>query len=98
MTLSLDAALRAAEEAEEMAEKATPGPWTRFCRQVIRVDLEVRHEEQLCIFEDMDADVPDLDFCAHARAAVPQLARYVVELVGEVERLRSDPSYLRPDR
>lgn len=86
-----------AKEALERAEKATEGPWeiqdSCSWRRIGRTPYQ-RDGDVLCPTNQTDGH-PDLlatretlAFIAHARQDVPYLARKVIELDAEVERLK----------
>ena len=75
-----------ARAADELASRATPGPWTTRGVSLRAEDGPVGGTP-LANFYDHEADP---EFCAAARELVPQLAQDAEALADEVERLRED--------
>lgn len=99
--IDLEAARKAAREARERADKATPGPWRQcgadrggcVCALVwsTTADLPVLQASDSTDCGEMPHPkrIANAEFAAHARAEVPALAALVQEMATEIERLRS---------
>lgn len=99
--VDLEAARRLAREAAERASAATPGKWTNdgsqyedwteengYCEECVVTPSGTWWCSAPSTGHQMSQQRTDGRFIAAARENVPELARAVVELAEEVERLR----------
>lgn len=68
--------LQRAQRVEELAEKATPGPWSE-------------HSLSVLIGDNLRSEDSDCQFCAETRTLSPALAADVVALTADLEAARS---------
>ena len=86
--------IRRARELAKLAEGATPGPW--LVESPGRVyACEVRHKPSAYLVAAVITPYKDTSADARLIAAAPDMARLLVQLADELERLREENARLR---